>query len=503
MEKRKYTIGEFGKISGISAKTLRFYDEKGLLKPVGYSEAGYRYYDETSFVELQRILLLRYLGMSLEQIKETVCNSALSLEESLQEQKKLLNEKKRHLDRVIDAVDKVQTAEEGQTWENLVEAIQILEVSDMIIKQYRSDDNLKRRISLHNYSTGTLPWADWVLNNLELTEGMEILCLGCGNAANLVAVADKLPRNLSFLLTDYSEGMLEKAKENLATKQDVFKERNIRIFYQVADANCLSLLGSYDRITANHMLYHVEKRQDLFQKVKKLLKPGGMFCATTIGDTHMRELHDFVERFDAKIEVPFHRVSCGFRLENGREQLQTVFDHIECVSCDSDLLVDEAEPVYEYVYSFPGNAGEMIKDRKEEFLSMVEEIIERDGAFYIHKSTGMFRCRVEEKGERTENVEKNTLKQVGEELRRTIERICQMEQYFDEIGEATKQDSKAVYKDDVLQEKWHALLEYYEGGQWLKDFECDERGELPRDLKRGILSEDGVYNLISEIEGQN
>ena len=108
----------------------------------------------------------------------------------------------------------------------------------------------------------------------------------------------------------------------------------------------------------------------------------------------MQELHEFVERFDAKIEVPFHRISCGFRLENGREQLQTVFYHIECAICNSDLLVDAAEPVYEYVYSFPGNAAELIRDRKEEFLRKVEEIIERDGAFYIHKSTGMFRCRV-------------------------------------------------------------------------------------------------------------
>ncbi len=396
MEK-KYTIGEFGRISGVSPKTIRFYDEKGLLTPVGYSEAGYRYYDESSFVTLQRILLLRYLGMSLEQIRETICSSTLSLEESLQEQKKLLNEKKRHMDRVIDAVDKVQTAEAGQTWENLVEAIRILEVSDMIIKQYRSDDNLNRRISLHNYSTGKIPWADWVLANLELSEGMDILCLGCGNAANLVAMADKLPRNLTFLLTDYSEGMLEKAKEGLATKKAIMEEKNIRISYQIVDANCLSVLGSYDRITANHMLYHVEKRQDLFQKVKKLLKPDGMFCATTVGDTHMQELHEFVERFDAKIEMPFQRVSCGFRLENGREQLQTVFDRIECVICDSDILVDEAEPVYEYVYSYPGNAGEVIKDRKEEFLREVEGIIEKEGAFYIHKSTGMFRCRIIDK----------------------------------------------------------------------------------------------------------
>ena len=50
---------------------------------------------------------------------------------------------------------------------------------------------------------------------------------------------------------------------------------------------------------------------------------------------------------------------------------------------------------------------------------------------------------------------------------------------------------------------WKMLCEltsYYESGQWLKDFESDERGELPKDLKRGVLSEDGVYNLLSEFK---
>jgi len=393
MEHKPYTIGEIAKLSGVSAKTLRFYDERGLLKPVGYSEAGYRYYNETSFVTLQRILMLKYLGMPLEQIRDILKEDTHSLEESLQEQKKLLNEKKRHLDCVIDAVDKVQNATQGQVWENLLEAIRILEVSDMIIKQYRTDDNLMKRINLHNYNTMEKSWADWLLDNLELSEGMEVLCLGCGNAANLVAMAEGLPRNISFLLTDYSEGMLEKAKDNISKKQDVFAEKNITIQYQVADANVLSLIGKYDRITANHMLYHVEKRQDLFRKVKNMLKPGGMFCATTVGNTHMRELHELIEKFDIRIEIPSERITAGFHLENGEEQLAQVFEKIECVICDSDLLVDEAEPVYNYVYSYPGRAHEFLEERRQEFLDVVNEIIQRDGAFYIHKSTGMFKCR--------------------------------------------------------------------------------------------------------------
>ena len=43
-----------------------------------------------------------------------------------------------------------------------------------------------------------------------------------------------------------------------------------------------------------------------------------------------------------------------------------------------------------------------------------------------------------------------------------------------------------------------ALREYYENGQWLRDYEADERGELPRELKRGVLSQDGLWNLLNE-----
>ena len=43
------------------------------------------------------------------------------------------------------------------------------------------------------------------------------------------------------------------------------------------------------------------------------------------------------------------------------------------------------------------------------------------------------------------------------------------------------------------------LRDYYSGGQWLRDYEADERGELPEDLKRGVLSQDGLWNLLEEL----
>ena len=61
-----YTAGEIAKIAGVSLRTIRFYDVKGLLKPVSYSDAGYRYYNQESLAVLQKILMLKYLGFSLQ-----------------------------------------------------------------------------------------------------------------------------------------------------------------------------------------------------------------------------------------------------------------------------------------------------------------------------------------------------------------------------------------------------------------------------------------------------
>ena len=68
-----------------------------------------------------------------------------------------------------------------------------------------------------------------------------------------------------------------------------------------------------------------------------------------------------------------------------------------------------------------------------------------------------------------------------------INRIRYMEELFDAL--------QTEFSPDALR----VLLQYYEGGQWLEDYRLDELGLLPPDLKRGVLSEDGIYNFLTEI----
>ena len=85
-------------------------------------------------------------------------------------------------------------------------------------------------------------------------------------------------------------------------------------------------------------------------------------------------------------------------------------------------------------------------------------------------------------------------------LQETIDRITKMEFYFDTIQKALEINPDFLNKEAPAGIMLQELTEYYENGQWMADYEADEAGLLPSDLKRGILSEDGVYNLLFDIE---
>lgn len=96
------------------------------------------------------------------------------------------------------------------------------------------------------------------------------------------------------------------------------------------------------------MLYHVSNLSGCLETISKSLKKNGRLCCTTIGNTHMKELHDLIEDVDTsiKIETPFNNNTKNFRLENAQSQLQPHFTTIRCDIEDNDLLVDDVDVIY-------------------------------------------------------------------------------------------------------------------------------------------------------------
>ena len=79
-----------------------------------------------------------------------------------------------------------------------------------------------------------------------------------------------------------------------------------------------------------------------------------------------------------------------------------------------------------------------------------------------------------------------------------IERIKEMEGYLDEALEAVRDMEEALGKYTEALPHIKKLISYYTGPLWRKDFDDDSEGNIPKDLKRGVLSEDGVYNMLCD-----
>ena len=78
-------------------------------------------------------------------------------------------------------------------------------------------------------------------------------------------------------------------------------------------------------------------------------------------------------------------------------------------------------------------------------------------------------------------------------------RIEKMEACLDALQNIARTNPETLRQDPLAGEMLHALIRYYEGGQWLRDYELDEQGLLPPGLKRGVLSQDGLYDFFEKI----
>lgn len=79
-----------------------------------------------------------------------------------------------------------------------------------------------------------------------------------------------------------------------------------------------------------------------------------------------------------------------------------------------------------------------------------------------------------------------------------VERIRHMEQLFDFASEVIKILPMSLDKYEKMQEAIATLSDYYSSNEWKQDYADDEAGVFPKDLKRGVLSEDGIWNLLSD-----
>lgn len=383
-----YSSGEFARMAQITVRTVRYYDKQNILKPSLVTPTGARFYTEEDFARLQQIMLLKYLGFSLEDIRElTVNDSDYSyLEHSLEQQQNLVRDRIEQLQLVEQAIGETVTEirqQQNVDWNRMRELIHLTGMENSLKAQYRNSTNISARIRLHRlFSSNKQGWFPWIYEQCQITEGMKILELGCGNGRLWIENKAKLPADCEIILSDISEGMIRDVRREQSLQDDRFS-------FAAFDCHTIPYEdASFDLVIANHVLFYCKDVDRVCSEVGRVLKPGGRFVCGTYGVAHMQEVSRLVTQFDDRITLSGENLYEHFGKENGAQALAPYFAEVDWQQYEDALIVTQAEPLIEYVLSCHGNQNQYILEKYNKFRKYVEGQI-RNG-YTITKDAGIF-----------------------------------------------------------------------------------------------------------------
>lgn len=127
--KNTFSIGAFAARAGVTVRTIRYYDQIGLLKPSGHTPTGRRRYSERDYIRLQQILTLKLIGLSLQEIRSLLHTDMIEPGTLLEQQKQALARKAVQITRVIAAIEQAQArlkAADGADWQQFIDIIRVV-----------------------------------------------------------------------------------------------------------------------------------------------------------------------------------------------------------------------------------------------------------------------------------------------------------------------------------------------------------------------------------------
>ena len=264
--------------------------------------------------------------------------------------------------------------------------------------QYGTSANLEARIQIHRlYATNPTPWQHWVLDQVEMRSGMQALEVGCGPADLWRDNLPRLPQGVRVVAGDLSHGMALQARRNMhqasqgpAQNNHPHANEELRIDIIQVDAQHLPFPGKFfDRVFANHMLYHVPDIHQALSELSRTLKPGGVFCAATNGYGHMRQLNELAAANFPGYQGGHRNQIRRFALENAQDLLAPFFRKTELRIYKAHLQVTQVDPLLAYLASLWDIPRLVEPAVIERIARQVQQEIDRKGFFLIEKSQGL------------------------------------------------------------------------------------------------------------------
>jgi DNA-binding transcriptional MerR regulator len=278
--KKLYMPAEFARIVGMTKRALRHYNELGILIPSYINELGHKFYSDYNFYEAQRILSLRFIGFSLEEIRD-IQKSHSGIKESLKIQHDAMQEKVDQIQTIITAISDMENTVEQSgeiVWEHIFNVVKFAKyemVKEKMMEYY--DERAKEYDEIYDgKGPATLKPKFYATDIQGIERFMEnfgkgnIIDIACGSGYWLKYY---YYRCSTFTFFDQSEQMIKECKRRANEYGIMDRSKIIRsdILDYIFDVN-----DKYDSALIGFLLSHFTKAQEevFFTKLKSILKPG-------------------------------------------------------------------------------------------------------------------------------------------------------------------------------------------------------------------------------------
>lgn len=389
MEKRM-TSGEIAKKTGVSQKTVRLYDEKGLLKPSGYSEGNYRLYDRSALAVLEKIIALKQIGFSLEEIHDNLsAEKDVDITEVLTRQLKILETRRYEIEKAIASINSVLLRESEPDWDSVAEIVKLMQ------RTQKADEN-------HYWALAHNVGEDWyrkIYRSLELQQNMRVLDLGCGYGKLWCNNWTKIPDGVTVAGYDL-RGSWADGFENYVAQNREMLSKSVKVNLHFEDVEedktweNIGKRGGYDLVVIHYLLEYLKNRETLLERVAKVLTTGGM-CS--VNGANINREHAFWQKVFAKLQlnVDFlteREAKSRKNREEFREVALKYFSKVENTTLSSVMRYTNANELFAYLLDRYPEAKKYLTEKEAVLKEYFVSEIKQKGAFLLPKSTDFQHC---------------------------------------------------------------------------------------------------------------